>query len=107
MPIDPAGPVAGSIATLTNALFVGGALLFALVMLLLALAVARPARPIAPRVWLLGGGVLLPLLVLVPLLFDSVRRAHALTEAPPGDGAALLRPRDPLYSLALDATPPG
>jgi cytochrome c oxidase subunit 2 len=105
MPLDPAGPVAGSIATLTDALFVGGALLFAVVMLLLGLAVARPARRIVPRVWLLGGGVLLPVLVLVPLLFDSVRRAHALTAPAPADALLIgvtarmwwweLRYRDP------------
>ena len=60
MPLDAAGPVADSIATLTRALFIGGTLVFGAVMLLLWLAVARSARPIAPRVWLLGGGVVLP-----------------------------------------------
>jgi cytochrome c oxidase subunit 2 len=85
MPLDAAGPVADSIATLTRALFIGGAFVFAAVMLLLWLAVVRPARPVAPRVWLLGGGVVFPLLLLVPLLVDSVRRAHALTAPPPPD----------------------
>jgi len=105
MPLEAAGPVAESIATLTRAMFIAGALVFVAVMLLLGLAVARPARRIVPRVWLLGGGVLLPLLLLVPLLIDSVRRAHALTASPPADALLIgvtarmwwweLRYRDP------------
>ena len=87
MPLDAAGPVADSIATLTRALFIGGTLVFGAVMLLLWLAVARSARPIAPRVWLLGGGVVFPVLLLVPLLIDSVRRAHALTAPAPPSAA--------------------
>ncbi|HVQ02331.1 MAG TPA: cytochrome C oxidase subunit II, partial [Burkholderiaceae bacterium] len=85
MPLDAAGPVADSIATLTRVLFIGATLVFAAVMLLLWLAVARSPRPIAPRVWLVGGGVVFPVLLLVPLLIDSVRRAHALTAPAPAD----------------------
>ena len=105
MTLDAAGPVADSIATLTRAMFIGGTLVFIAVMVLLWLAVARPARPVVARWWLLGGGVLLPLLLLLPLLFDSVQRAHALTRAAPADALVIgvtarmwwweLRYRDP------------
>jgi cytochrome c oxidase subunit 2 len=105
MTLDAAGPVADSIATLTRAMFIGGTLVFVFVMVLLVLAVARPARPVAARWWVLGGGVLLPLSLLLPLLFDSVQRAHALTRAAPPDALVVgvtarmwwweLRYRDP------------
>jgi len=85
MPLDAAGPVAASIHTLAHALFIGGALLFVAVMALLMLALLRAPRRIRDRRWLLGGGVALPLLVLLPLLADSVRRADALTAPPPHD----------------------
>ena len=85
MPLDAAGPVAQTINTLTQAMFVGGALVFVAMMVLLWLALRRPPRAVASRVWLLGGGVALPLLLLTPLLVDSVRRAHALTAAAPDD----------------------
>jgi cytochrome c oxidase subunit II len=105
MPLDAAGPVAASIQALTSTMFIGGTLVFVLVMALLLLAVAREPRPLAARRWLLGGGVMLPLLLLVPLLADSVRRAHALTAPAPPDALVIgvtarmwwweLRYRDP------------
>jgi cytochrome c oxidase subunit 2 len=105
MPLDAAGPVAASIDTLTQAMFIGGALVFAAVMALLLIAVRRPARAVVPRLWLLGGGVALPLLLLTPLLVDSVQRAHALTAPAPDDALVIgvtarmwwweLRYRDP------------
>jgi cytochrome c oxidase subunit 2 len=105
MPLDPAGPVAASIHALTLPMFIGGTLVFLGVMALLLAAVLRPPRAVAPRLWLLGGGVALPLLLTTPLLLDSVRRAHALTAPAPGDALVVgvtarmwwweLRYRDP------------
>jgi cytochrome c oxidase subunit 2 len=105
MPLDAAGPVAASIQTLTRTMFIGGTSVFVLVMALLLLAVARAPRALVARRWLLGGGVILPLLVLLPLLADSVRRAHALTAPAPPDALVVgvtarlwwweLRYRDP------------
>jgi cytochrome c oxidase subunit II len=83
--LAPAGPAAQSIALQTVWLFAGGTLLFVLVMTLLALAMRRGGRSLRPRAWLLGGGVVLPLVVLAPLLVDSVRRSAALDAAAPAD----------------------
>lgn len=68
--LDPGGPAAQSIATLWWVMLAGSAALFALVMLLLLLAFAAPGRAarIRPGVWLIGGGLALPALVLTPLL---------------------------------------
>jgi cytochrome c oxidase subunit 2 len=89
MPLDAAGPVAASIQALTRAMFIGGTLVFVAVMALLLLAVARAPRAVVARRWLLGGGVILPLLVLLPLLAESVRRAHALTAPAPPDALVI------------------
>jgi cytochrome c oxidase subunit II len=105
MPLDAAGPVAASIHALTRAMLIGGTLVFVAVMALLLLAAVRPPRALVARRWLLGGGVIVPLLVLLPLLVDSVRRAHALTAPAPPDALVIgvtahmwwweLRYRDP------------
>ncbi|PWW00246.1 cytochrome c oxidase subunit 2/cytochrome aa3-600 menaquinol oxidase subunit 2 [Hoeflea marina] len=70
--LDPAGPAAHSIARLWWVMLIGSTAIFALVMLLLALA-WRPARAgateaAAERTWIMGLGLAFPVAVLLVLL---------------------------------------
>jgi cytochrome c oxidase subunit 2 len=76
--LHPGGPDAAAIAHLTWILFGGGALVFAGVMLLCVMSL-RSGRAIRPRLWLVGGGVLLPLVVLSALLMFGVWRSAQLS----------------------------
>lgn len=68
--LEPAGPVAGSIASLWWAMLAGSAALVLVVLVPFALAVLRPGslRGASARTWIVGGGLVLPALVLTPLL---------------------------------------
>ncbi|UYO39867.1 cytochrome c oxidase subunit II [Rhodopseudomonas palustris] len=67
--LDPAGPSAAAIAQLWWLMLAGAVVLFGLVMVLLLWAfVRRSAAPDRPKLWLAGGGLVLPVLVLMPLL---------------------------------------
>lgn len=67
--LEPAGPAAAAIAQLWWAMLAGAVVLFGLVMvLLLWVFVRRSAAPARPGLWLAGGGLVLPALVLTPLL---------------------------------------
>lgn len=81
--LAPDGAGARLDAPLAWALLVGGALLYGGVMLLLLLAVSRPARPVRPARWLIGGGLLLPLVVLSTLHWVNLRHLRTLAAAPP------------------------
>ena len=83
----PAGPTAQSIAVIGWVLFIGAALVFAGVMALLAAALRRRASPrrLRPALWLIGGGVVFPALVLSALLGWSIALSVRLAQpAPPG-----------------------
>jgi cytochrome c oxidase subunit 2 len=77
--LHPAGPDAAIIAQLTWVLFGGGAIIFAGVMALTALALRRTGRPVSPRLWILGAGVAFPVVVLSALLVWSTWRSAELT----------------------------
>lgn len=67
--LDPAGPSAAAIAQLWWLMLTGAVVLFGLVMVLLLSAfVRRSAAPDRPKLWLAGGGLVLPVMVLMPLL---------------------------------------
>lgn len=72
--LQPAGPVARSLAQLGWAMFAGGAVLLALMTGLFALAVWRPqwGARISARAWIVWGGLVLPAVVLVPLVAVSL-----------------------------------
>lgn len=78
--LSPAGPVAGSVATLWWVMASGAALLFALVIGLFLMTLLRPGfgRSLSPRAWIVGGGLVLPIPVLVPLLFYSFQQGEQL-----------------------------
>jgi cytochrome c oxidase subunit 2 len=67
--LDPAGPRAANLATLWWVMLIGAAVLFGLVMALFALAYRRPAwiTRVTPAQWIVGGGLLLPIPILIVL----------------------------------------
>lgn len=69
---------------LSAVLAVGGAVLLLGVMLLLALSLGR-ARPVRQRLWLLGGGIALPVAVLGALFFYGESRRPPWRPIPPPD----------------------
>ncbi len=77
--LHPAGPDAAVIAQLAWVLFIGGTLLFVGVMTLCALSL-RGGRPVRPMVWVVGGGVLLPLVLLSALLVFGTWRSAQLSQ---------------------------
>jgi cytochrome c oxidase subunit II len=81
--LDPAGPAGASIAALWWGMLGGAAAIFALVMLLLALAWRRrePSAAGEGR-WLVGGGLVFPLAVLAALLAWGLVIGERLLAAP-------------------------
>lgn len=86
--LQPGGPVAQSVAGLSWLLFIGGASIFAAVMVLLAWALRRDEGVPAARKWIIGAGVLFPAVVLVAL-FTYVLPMTPMREVPP-PGALLV-----------------
>jgi len=72
--LQPAGPVAGSIATLTWVMTLGSLVLTAFMVALFLWVVWRPraAARLSARGWVIWGGLVLPGLVLPPLVVASV-----------------------------------
>ena len=83
--MQAAGPAAQAIAELSWLLFIGGAVIFAGVMLLLGWAVRRRAAPLRPGLWIIGGGVVFPAVVLVALFAHAVPRTPPWRPVPPAD----------------------
>ena len=82
--LQPAGPVATTIAEMAWVLIVGGALVFVITMAALVWAlkrrrVANPDERTGTLGWIVGAGFVFPLAVLVPLLLYSFWRAEGLT----------------------------
>jgi len=82
--LEPAGPASASIAELWWVMLAGGSALFALVMALLLFGFLRPGagKDVRPRTWLAGGGLLLPLAVLVPLMVYAIFSGERLLAHP-------------------------
>lgn len=78
--LDPAGPAAANIATLWWIMFYGAAVLFCLVLGLLALSLLRPAAlaAIRPMHWIIGGGFVLPIPILVTLVVAALLLGETL-----------------------------
>jgi cytochrome c oxidase subunit 2 len=81
--MQAAGPAAQSIATVGWVLFAGGAVIFIGVMLLLAWALRRRAGAVRPVLWIAGGGILFPGVVLAALMAWSLPMAPAWKPLPP------------------------
>jgi cytochrome c oxidase subunit 2 len=78
--LEPAGPAAAAIAELWWVMLAGAAALFVLVMALLIAAFLRPeaGRNAPERIWLVGGGLVLPAIVLLPLTLYGLIRGEQL-----------------------------
>lgn len=72
--LQPAGPIAGSIATLSWVMMIGSLFLTALMTAIFFFVVWWPLRAarISARAWIIGGGLILPGLVLPPLVVAAV-----------------------------------
>lgn len=80
----PAGEAAARISSLSWVLIIGAALIFIAVMALLGWAIrAQGGRPLRARLWIVGGGVVFPLVVLAALLAWSMARTPGWMERPP------------------------
>lgn len=82
--LDPGGPAAAAIATLWWVMLAGAAVLFALVIALLAIALLRPewGRSVSPRRWIVLGGLALPAVVLPPLVAYGLVAGERLLPLP-------------------------
>jgi cytochrome c oxidase subunit 2 len=85
--LHPAGADAELIGQFAWVLFGAGALIFIAVLVLLALSLRRHDRPLRPVLWIAGGGVALPVLLLTALLGWSTWRSAQLV--PQGSGKAM------------------
>jgi len=85
--LDPAGGAASSVATLWWVMLAGATALLMLVLVLLAWSFMRSAGSVRPEVWLIGGGLVLPGVVLPPLLIYGLWGGEQLLARP---GAAAL-----------------
>jgi cytochrome c oxidase subunit 2 len=80
--LAPASTAAQSIDLLTMGLFIGGALVFLLVMVLLARGLLHPPVAVNGRRWIILGGLLLPGLALAAVLVSGLRIGVALSHSP-------------------------
>lgn len=86
--LDPQGPAARSIASISWVMFIGAAAILTLVMVLALIAVFRPGR--TPRTasdlrFIVGGGVVFPVVTLTLLLVYGVYQMGDLRAEPPSD----------------------
>lgn len=79
----PAGANAILIDDLATVLYIGAGAVFVLVMLLGVYAVVRKSEAVSTRVWVLGGGIAVPTVVLVALLAYSLTVGNALSVVAP------------------------
>jgi cytochrome c oxidase subunit II len=81
--LDPAGPYSGAIANLWWVMLTGAALIFTLVITLFALVVCRPGfgRSISPGRWMVLGGLVLPVPVLLALMIYGMAKGEFLLGA--------------------------
>lgn len=82
--LEPAGPASESIAELWWVMLAGATLLFLLVSGILGLGFLRPGagKNISQRFWLLGGGLILPAIVLIPLMAYAILSGERLLAHP-------------------------
>jgi len=81
--LDPAGPAAHTIAGMAWSLFIGSSLIFAGVMALLAFALRERAVAVRPAWWIVGGGLVFPIVVLSVLMVYTAVLSNQLMRAPP------------------------
>jgi cytochrome c oxidase subunit 2 len=77
--LHPMGNDANVISGMAWLLFGGGTIIFIGVMLLLGMSLRNGRRVVCPAVWLIGAGIVFPVVVLTSLLIYSVTRSQQLT----------------------------
>src|SRR5690554_5295875 len=84
--LDPAGPAADGIADLWWVMFWGSVVLFALVSGLLALTYLRPgfAATVSPTQWIVYGGLVMPVTILIVLVGYALYAGERLLPNPDG-----------------------
>lgn len=87
--LDPAGLAAHTIAGVAWSLFVGSTLIFAGVMALLVVALRQRVGKVNMRWWIVGGGLVFPVVVLSILMVYTAVRSAQLTRAPPVDALVI------------------
>jgi len=82
--LSPSGPSAASIAGLWWVMLIGSAVLFALVLVLFYLVVARPGwgSHVSPARWIVLGGLVLPAVILIPLICYALYAGERLLPLP-------------------------
>jgi cytochrome c oxidase subunit II len=92
--LNPAGPAAANIATLWWVMFWGATALFVLVLALLAIAFLRPELigRVKPKQWIVGGGLIMPVPILLALLVAALLL-----------GERLLPHRDDIQPMRIEA----
>jgi cytochrome c oxidase subunit 2 len=83
--LQAAGPVADTLLGVTGLLVAGAAVIFVGVMALLALAARRHTGTLNARLWVIGGGVAFPVVVLVALFAYSEWHRPTWRAVPPKD----------------------
>ena len=81
--LNPASPAAQDLVTLTTVLSTGAAVVLVLVMALLAHGALREGAPVSTGLWVVGGGIVFPLVVLTTLFVYSARVSDALSVPAP------------------------
>ena len=81
--MQAAGEAARAIESVAWVLIAGGLAIFAAVMLLLAFALRRQAGRVRTRLWIVGGGIVLPAALLAALFAWSLPRTPAWKPVPP------------------------
>jgi cytochrome c oxidase subunit 2 len=87
--LDAAGEAARTIETVSWVLIAGGTAIFVGVMLLLAWALRRPGRSVHPRLWIVGGGLVFPGVVLAALFAWSLPMSPPWKPVPPADALVI------------------
>lgn len=89
--LEPAGDLASQTLAITNVLFIGGGLIFTAVMLVVGMAMLGPARlraTLSHRRWLIGAGIVFPVVVLSALLVYTFSAASAMVTGQQAPAAA-------------------
>jgi cytochrome c oxidase subunit 2 len=85
-PLAPRGVEVDALATLMNVVMLGGGIVFAIVLVVTALALRKRPRPawLGERALIVGGGIVFPSIVLVALLAGTFAVGHRLDPAQAG-----------------------
>jgi cytochrome c oxidase subunit 2 len=86
--LHPASDAAGAIHQLTLVLTVGACAILVLVLALAACGALSGPRKVSAGAWVIGGGIVFPVIVLAALLVHALRVGHALS-APPARPAEI------------------